>query len=173
MLIALGSTSPVKINATKQAFEAYFDNVEIKGIKVPSGIKPFPTSEEETFQGAVNRAKAVSEMEQADYYVGLEGGLQTFNVYTIVKQIAVVLHDEKTGIGVSSGYNAPETLINQLDMTSDESRIILDRYFGKTEILSKEGIIGVLTNGKLNRTTISRNAVICALTVFINPQYYA
>ena len=172
MLIALGSTSPVKINATKQAFEAYFDNVEIKGIKVPSGIKPFPTSEEETFQGAVNRAKAVSEMEQADYYVGLEGGLQTFNGYIIVKQIAVVLHDEKTGIGVSSGYNAPETLINQLDMTSDESRIILDRYFGKTEILSKEGIIGVLTNGKLNRTTISRNAVICALTVFINPQYY-
>ena len=172
MLIVLGSTSPVKINATRQAFEAYFDNVEVKGIQVPSGIKPFPTSEEETFQGAVNRAKAVFEMEQADYYVGLEGGLQTLNGYTIVKQIAVVLHEEKTGVGISSGYNAPEAVINQLDMTSDESRKILDKYFGKTEILSKEGIIGVLTNGNLNRTTISRDAIICALTRFINPQYY-
>ncbi len=137
-----------------------------------TGIKPFPTSEEETFQGAVNRARAVSEIEQADYYVGLEGGLQTLNGYTIVKQIAVVLHEEKAGVGISSGYNAPATLINQLDMTSDESRKILDKYFGQTEILSKEGIIGVLTNGKLNRTTISRDAIICALTVFINPQYY-
>jgi inosine/xanthosine triphosphatase len=172
MLIVLGSNSPVKINATRQAFETYFDYVEVKGISVPSGIKPFPTSEEETFQGAVNRAKAVSEMEPADYFVGLEGGLQTLNGYTIVKQIAIVLHDEKTGVGVSSGYTAPETLINQLDMTTDESRKILDRYFGQTEILSKEGIIGVLTNGKLNRTSISRDAVICALTGFINPQYY-
>jgi len=172
MLIVLGSTSPVKIEATRQAFETYFDNVEVKGISVPSGIKPFPTSEEETFQGAVNRARAVSEMVQADYYVGLEGGLQTLNGYTIVKQIAVVLHEEKTGIGISSGYTAPETLLQQLDMTIDESRKILDKYFGKTEILSKEGIVGVLTNGILNRASISRDAVICALTVFINPQYY-
>ncbi len=172
MLVVLGSTSPVKINATRQAFETYFDNVEVKGIRVPSGIKPFPTSEEETLQGAVNRSKAVSEMEQADFYVGLEGGLQTLNGYTIVKQIAVVLHEEQIGVGVSSGYTAPEKLIQQLDMTSDASRNILDRYFGETEILSKEGIIGVLTNGILNRTSISRDAVICALTGFINSQYY-
>ncbi len=172
MLVVLGSTSPVKINATKQAFEAYFDNVEVKGIEVPSGIKPFPTSEEETFQGAFNRAKAVSEIEQADFYVGLEGGLQTLKGHTIVKQIAVILYEGKTGVGVSSGYTMPETLIEKLDMTSDESRKILDRYFGQNEILSKEGIVGVLTNGKLNRTSISSDAVICALTRFINPQHY-
>ena len=172
MLVIVGSISPVKINATRQAFQAYFDNVEVKGIHVSSGIKPFPTTEEETFQGAANRAKAVSKRDQADYYVGLEGGLQTLKGYTIVKQIAVILHEDQIGVGVSSGYNAPESLIKQLDMTTDESRKILDKHFGKTEILSKEGIIGVLTNGKLTRTKISRDAIMCALTRFINPKYY-
>jgi inosine/xanthosine triphosphatase len=173
MLIVLGSSSPVKINATKQAFETYFDDVEVKGIEVPTGIKPFPTSDEETFQGAVNRVRAVSEQVFADYYVGLEGGLQCLNGFTIVKQIAVIKKGERMCVGVSSGYAAPESLIKQLDMTSDESRKILDKYFGKKEILSKEGIVGVLTNGILNRTMISRDAIICALTGFINQHYYA
>ncbi|MFC1802738.1 inosine/xanthosine triphosphatase [Thermoproteota archaeon] len=172
MLVILGSTNPVKVNATKQAFDTYFDDVEVKGIKIPSGIKPFPTSDEETFKGAVNRVNAASEMEQADYYVGLEGGLQNLKGFTIVKQIAVVKKGEQIYVGVSSGYTAPEPLIKQLDMTTDESRKILDKYFGKKEILSKEGIIGVLTDEVLNRTITSRDAVICALTGFINPQYY-
>jgi inosine/xanthosine triphosphatase len=172
MLVVLGSNSPVKINATKQAFDAYFDDVEVKGIQVPTGIKPFPTSDEETFQGAVNRVEAVSKKVNADYYVGLEGGLHCLNEYTIVKQIAVIKKGEMMCVGISSGYTAPLSLINQLDMTSDESRKILDKYFGKKEILSKEGIIGVLTNGVLNRTMISRDAIICALTGFINQQYY-
>lgn len=172
MLVILGSTSPVKVNATKQAFETYFTGVEIKGIRVPSRIKPFPTSDEETYQGALNRANAVSEQMHADYYVGLEGGLQNLKGHTLVKQIAVIKKGERICVGVSSGYTAPESLIKRLDMTSDESRKILDKYFGKNEILSKEGIIGVLTNEILNRTIVSRNAVICALARFINPQYY-
>lgn len=104
--------------------------------------------------------------------MGLEGGLQTLKGYTIVKQIAVIINLNLTGVGVSSGYTMPKTLIQKLDMTSDESRKILDSYFGQKEILTKEGIVGVLTNGKLNCTSISRDAVICALTRFINPQHY-
>lgn len=172
MIVVLGSNSLVKINATKQAFKTYFEDVEVKGIQVPTGIKPFPTSDEETFQGAVNRVNAVSNLMTADYYVGLEGGLQSLKGFTIVKQIAVIKKGERICVGISSGYTAPEALIKQLDMTSDESRKILDKYFGKKEILSKEGIVGVLTNGKLNRTIISRDAVVCALTGFINAQYY-
>jgi inosine/xanthosine triphosphatase len=172
MLVIIGSTSPVKVNATKQAFETYFDKVRVKGIKVPSKIKPFPTSDEETFQGALNRVNAASEQIQAEYYVGLEGGLQNLKGYTLVKQIAVIKKGDQISVGLSSGYTAPESLIKQLDMTSDKSRNILDKYFGKKEILSKEGVIGVLTNEILNRTLISRDAVICALTRFINPQYY-
>ncbi len=86
--------------------------------------------------------------------------------------MAVSIKDDNTGIGVSAGYAAPERLLRQLDMASDESRDIIDDYFGRKEILSKEGVIGVMTNEVLNRTMVTKDAVICALTRFINPQFY-
>ena len=173
MYIVLGSTSPVKVNATKQAFGAYFDEVEVKALPLPSGVKAFPTSDEETLQGAMNRAEKARSLEPgADFAVGIEGGLARLEGQVLVHQIAVVIKDEIKGIGVSQGYVAPDRLIRQLDMGSDSSRRIIDGYFGRDEILSEEGVIGVMTNGVLSRTDASRDAVVCALTRFINPGYY-
>ena len=173
MYIVIGSTSPVKVNATKQAFGTYFDEIEVKALPLVSGVKAFPTSDEETLQGALNRAKKACSLEpEAEFAVGIEGGLSKLDNYVLVKQIAVVIKDDIIGIGVSAGYVAPEGLIRQLNMASDESRKIIDSYFGREEILSKEGVIGVMTNEVLNRTRVTKDAVICALTRFINPQFY-
>jgi len=173
MYIVLGSTSPVKVNATKQAFGAYFDEVEVKALPLPSGVKAFPTSDEETLRGATNRAEKARTLEPgADFAIGIEGGLVRLDEQVLVHQIAVVIKDEIKGIGVSQGYVAPDRLIMQLDMESDDSRKIIDGYFGRDEILSEEGVVGVMTNGVLTRTDASRDAVICALTRFVNPRYY-
>jgi inosine/xanthosine triphosphatase len=173
MYIVLGSTSPVKVNATKQAFDTYFDDVEVKGLPLASGVKAFPTSDKETLQGALNRANEARSLEpEADFSVGIEGGLSKFDRYVLVKQVAVVIKEDVTGIGVSAGYSAPERLLRQLDMASDESRNIIDSYFGRKEILSNEGAIGVVTNGVLDRTRVTKDAVICALTRFVNTQFY-
>ena len=173
MYIVMGSTSPVKVNATKQAFGTYFDDVEVKGLPLVSGVKAFPTSDEETLRGALNRAREARSLEpEADFAVGIEGGLSRFDRYVLVKQVAVVIKDDVIGMGVSAGYAAPERLLRQLDMASDESRSIIDSYLGRKEILSKEGVIGVLTNEALDRTKVTKDAVICALTRFINPQFY-
>jgi len=173
MYVVLGSTSPVKVNATRQAFGAYYDEVEVKALPLPSGVKAFPTSDEETLQGAMNRAEKARSLEPgADFAVGIEGGLARLEGQVLVHQIAVVIKDEIKGIGVSQGYVAPDRLIRQLDMGSDSSRRIIDGYFGRDEILSEEGVIGVMTNGVLSRTDASRDAVVCALTRFINPGYY-
>ena len=173
MYIVIGSTSPVKVNATKQAFGTYFDEIEVKALPLVSGVKAFPTSDGETLQGALNRAKkACSQESEAEFAVGIEGGLSKLYNYVLVKQIAVVIKDDIIGIGVSAGYVAPDKLIRQLNMASDESRKIIDSYFGREEILSKEGVIGFMTNEVLNRTRVTKDAVICALTRFINPQFY-
>ena len=173
MYVVLGSTSPVKVNATKQAFGTFFDNVEVKALSLPSGVKAFPTSDEETIRGAINRAEKARSMESgADFAVGIEGGLDRLEGHVIVHQIAVVIKGDTKWVGISQGYIAPDRLIEQLDMESDDSRRIIDDYFGRDEILSEEGVIGALTNGVLTRTDASRDAVICALTRFINPQYY-
>jgi inosine/xanthosine triphosphatase len=173
MYIVVGSTSPIKVNATKQAFGIYFDEIEVKALPLASGVKAFPTSDEETLQGALNRARKARSLEpEANFTVGIEGGLSKLSNYILVKQTAAVIKDDALGIGVSAGYMAPERLLKQLDMASDESRKIIDSYFGRKEILSDEGIIGVLTNKVLDRTIVTRDAIICALTRFINPEFY-
>lgn len=108
----------------------------------------------------------------AEYTVGLEGGLQRLRQWTIVKQIAVVIHKEDIGIGQSAGFLCPPEILKQIDPTSDSSRKKIDVFFGKEEVLSNEGPEGVLTNSKLTRTGASRDAVIFALSRFINPRYF-
>ena len=60
MKILIGTKNPGKIQGAKEAFEKYFDNVEIEGIAVDSevGAQPF---DEEILQGAKNRVKNLKE----------------------------------------------------------------------------------------------------------------
>ena len=174
MLVVVGSTSPVKVEATKRAFDAFFEDVEVKGLDVPSGVKPFPLSDEETLRGALNRVKQSSEVEPgADYYVGLEGGLSQLGEWMVVKQLAVIVCEGEVGVGVSPGYVCPDSLYKLIVSASDAvGRRAIDEYFEESEVLSKQGPIGVLTRGRMSRTHSSMEAVVCALTRFVNPQYY-
>jgi inosine/xanthosine triphosphatase len=173
MLILVGSTNPVKVKATEQAFAKYFSDFTVKGLSTSSNVNPYPWSDDETLQGALNRAKgALIQEPTADYSVGLEGGLQRLREWMMVKEIAVVLHENEVGVGVSVGYACPPRILSQLDQNSTTSRRNIDAFFGKQEVLSKEGPLGVLTNSKLTRTGISKDAVICALIRFVNPRYY-
>jgi len=172
-IIVLGSTNPVKLEATKQAFGAYYDHFEVKPLSLPSGVNPFPTTDEETLQGAINRAEeAHSALPEADYSVGIESGYMKILDWWIVRTYATVIHNDTIGVGVSAGYEAPPAAIKMIKPDDDSSRLAIDEYFGKKEILKKEGVVGVLTNNRLDRTICSRNALICALTRFVNPSFY-
>ncbi|MCL4159787.1 UNVERIFIED_CONTAM: hypothetical protein GTU68_012718, partial [Idotea baltica] len=49
---------------------------EVAGISVPSGVSDQPMSDQETLQGALNRAEAAQiAIPEADYWVGMEGGI--------------------------------------------------------------------------------------------------
>ena len=56
MKILMGTKNPGKIEGARQAFEKYFENVEIEGISVESEVSAQPVNEE-IFQGAKNRVK--------------------------------------------------------------------------------------------------------------------
>ena len=56
MKILIGTKNPGKIEGAKQAFEKYFDEVEIEGISVDSNVGDQPVNEE-ILQGAKNRVK--------------------------------------------------------------------------------------------------------------------
>ncbi len=174
MKVVVGSRSPVKVNATKLAFSEYFTDYSIESISIPSGVNPYPWSDEEMLQGAMNRAKgALEKVPDADYAVGLEGGLQQLSEWMIVKQLAVVIKDNEVGVGLSSGYDCPKGILEKIRPQLESNRRSIDDFFGEEEILSKEGPIGVLTRSKMTRTESSRDAVLCALTRFVSPGYYS
>ena len=79
MKILIGTKNPGKIEGAKQAFEKYFENVEIKGIPVSSEVADQPINEE-IFMGAKNRIKNLKKYAkenniEADYYTASEAGI--------------------------------------------------------------------------------------------------
>ena len=77
--VVVASGNPVKIQATLNAFTRMFapGQFEVDGVKVPSGVGAQPMSDAETLRGAEQRAAAAEEQEaQADFWVGIEGGVE-------------------------------------------------------------------------------------------------
>ena len=77
--VIIASLNPAKINAVKSAFENTFPQgiFSFKGVSVPSGVAAQPMTDEETHLGALNRVRNAKEQDPtADYYVGLEAGIE-------------------------------------------------------------------------------------------------
>ena len=82
MKIVVTSHNPVKVAAVREAFLTQFSgaDIELTPLGVASGVSDQPMSDEETRAGARNRVNnAKREIPDADYWVGLEGGLDTFD----------------------------------------------------------------------------------------------
>ena len=173
MHVVVGSMNPVKVEATQLAFAAFFGDVEVEPLNVASGVKPFPTSEEETLQGALNRARAVAAARpEADYSVGIEAGIVEVAGYRFVRAYAAVLRDGELGLGGSAAFQVPPRLLARIDPEREESKQAIDQELGRTNVFRQEGAVGILTRRRLDRTTVLRDAVICALAPHLNPRYY-
>lgn len=173
MRIVVGSQNPVKQNAVQEAFSQYFEAIEIIGIDVDSGVQPFPMSQDETIRGAINRAKAAQKKEpSADFHVGIEGGLVSFNNATYIQAIAAVLKDRKLSVARSVGIEVSQRLVAKIDPASDASKTTVDQMLGKHDLFQNEGVIGALTQNRLMRTQALRDAVVCALPRFLVPEFY-
>ena len=73
MKILMGTQNPGKIEGAKQAFEKYFNNIDIEGIPVNSNVGNQPINEE-ILQGAKNRVRNLKEYAkenkiEADFYI--------------------------------------------------------------------------------------------------------
>ncbi len=79
MKLIVASTNPVKIQSAKHGFQQMFpsETFTAEGISVPSGVSDQPMTDEETLQGALNRAtNARTVQPSAHYWVGIEGGCE-------------------------------------------------------------------------------------------------
>lgn len=170
MRVVVGSSNPVKIRAVKDAFSKYFE-VVVVSMDVRSGVKAFPDTEELIYQGASNRALE-SYRNDFDYSVGIEGGVVLFNSKWYDRNYVVVYDGSNVGVGTSASYEVPIHLVDGVDSETDESKKIIDKSLGVEDVFKKQGVIGVFTRKEIVREKLLSDAVVCALTRFLCPEYY-
>lgn len=171
----MGTKNPGKIEGAKQAFEKYFDNVEIEGIPVNSDVGDQPVNEE-TLQGAKNRVKNLKEYAKnnnikADYFVSSEAGITNLLGEWIEINCAVVENIEGLqSVGTSQGFPIPDKYIDEIKET--ELGKVMDKIFAGKELGKGKGGISFLTKNEVSRIDLTRNAFIMALTKHINGEIW-
>ena len=171
MKILMGTKNPGKIEGARQAFEKYFDSVEIEGISVESNVGAQPVNEE-ILQGAKNRIKNLKKYAntnniKADFYIACEAGITNL-LGEWIDINAVIIEDSKgfQSIGTSQGFPIPDKYIEEIKQT--ELGKVMDRLFSGKELGKGKGGISFLTKDEITRIDLTRNAFIMALTRFIN-----
>ena len=171
MKILIGTKNPGKIEGAKQAFEKYFDNIDIEGIAVESNVGAQPVNEE-ILQGAKNRIKNLKKYAnnnniKADFYIASEAGITNL-LGEWIDINAVVIEDSKgfQSIGTSQGFPIPDKYIEEIKQT--ELGKVMDRLFRGKELGKGKGGISFWTKDEVTRIDLTRNAFIMALTRFIN-----
>lgn len=170
MQIAVGSTNPAKQKATKWAFDLIGIEHSIVGIDVPSGVSSQPLSDEETLQGAINRAQATLGAGAYDLGIGLEGGvLETEHGMMLCNWCAIASREDgRLAIGGGVRILLPDAIARGVRV-GIELGTMIDEWAGSTGISKGEGTIGILTQGKISRAQMFRDSVICAYSRLIYP----
>lgn len=174
MKIIVASQNPVKVQAVQGGFTRLFPGTvfAVDTVRVPSGVSDQPGSSAETRQGACNRAcRARQEHPQADYWVGVEGGIEDEGDCMAAFAWIVVVDRLRTGQGRTGLFYLPPAvaaLVRQGKELGDADDIV----FGKTNSKQANGAIGILTGDVLDRAAFYEQAVILALLPFKNPQLY-
>lgn len=175
MKVAVGSLNPVKIEAVENVLSKLYEDVEVFGVDVKSGIPDQPIGNK-TIEGALNRAKNARQKTGADWGVGIEAGLfkvpYTQSGYVDIQWCVVVDREGRVTLGCNSGFEYPPQVIDAVFRDEKEIGEVMDELTGIKDLGKKIGAIGILTKGHLNRTEMTEQAVLMAFIPRMNEKLY-
>lgn len=169
--VVVTSRNPVKIAAVREAFLTQFPVREVQTIAVgvDSGVADQPMSDEETRQGARNRvARARLKIPDADYWVGLEGGLDFFDDHLMAFAWMVVASSDNRSSETRSATLPLPPEVQELVASGLELGEANDRVFSTLNSKQGGGAYGLLSNGLMTRESIYTQTLILALIPFVH-----
>ncbi len=190
MEIAVGSTRGPKVEAVKEAWRIFSKKIPgasdqqviIAPFDIASEVPAMPLSVEQLMRGAQGRAENLEEKfkqedNEADFYVGLEGG---FNVVdgdsspspVFLESWAYVSNGQFGCFGHGGGIFVPPQISSSVIDHGIELGLVIDRFCKQTDIRSKQGAWGVLTSDILDRKQSFVIALIAAFAPFYNPNAF-
>ena len=174
MKIVVASRNPVKVNATRQAFETQFPDttIETESAEVDSGAGDQPDSDAATRIGARTRAIRASEsLPDADYWVGIEGGIEVLDGQLMAFAWMAIKGPEGDISEARSTTLPLPPAIKELIQERMELGEANDRVFATVNSKQGGGAYGLLTNGRYTRESIYTQTLIIALIPFVNELY--
>lgn len=144
----LGSKNIVKLEAVKEVLNDY----DVIGISVDSKVGSQPKSDEETIQGALNRALALP---KDGLRIGLEAGVHIHNnkLFLVNWGVMIDFNDE---VYYAGGTRIPldDFIKDKLFNQNMELADVMDEYLNTKGIKYKEGAIGYYTYNLIKRKDI-------------------
>lgn len=173
MKVAIGSTNPKKILPTELVFSHHFDDVQIIPVAVPSGVRQLPLTNNEMYQGATNRARrALEKVPDADFAIGIEGGLHKYQIGWVKKEIIVVIDQKgKIGIGTTGEVQIPQKIMELVGKGKSLGEAIYKSYAIRNSG-KNGGIVGIVTKSYIVRSEALRHGISFALAPFLHENIY-
>lgn len=174
--ILVGSQNPVKIASVEEAFGKYFSDIAVTGFNVESRVSDQPVNEE-TFDGAKNRALALQEKNReenlhADFFVGIEGGIsEIYSRWFAFGCMCIVDSNGKTGYGTSAHFELPRRVVEKL-LGGNELGDVMDEIQNQSNTKQKHGAIGFFTKGIMNRSELYVPGLVTALIPFLHKELF-
>jgi inosine/xanthosine triphosphatase len=166
MRVAVGSGNPVK----RDAVAAALPDATVEAVSVDSGVAEQPWSDDETVEGARNRAERSLAAGDYDLGVGLEGGVAQRNGDLYLIMWAAATDGDQTEVGGGPRIRLPDDIAGRLQ-DGEELGPVMDDVLDTSGVAEKQGAAGVLTNGTTDRTEALRTAVAGALGPFRTDYY--
>lgn len=164
--VIVGTGNPQKRDAIRDAFEIYFDDVNVTMINVSSEVPKQPMNSEIT-RGAENRINNMKPLvveEKCDFLVSVEAGIMRIGKRYYNLQY-VLIENVKTGkksTGISQMLEIPKRHIKLAAKTSINN--VFRKVFGNDKI---DGI-SIFTRGEAERGKLIQNGAVMALAGQLN-----
>jgi inosine/xanthosine triphosphatase len=172
--VIIGSKNPVKIKCVEIAFGKLFahESFEFTGTNSASEVSDQPMSNQETYQGACNRAQnAKVQLPDAHYWVGIEGGIDYFQGRMEAFAWVIILSKNQLGQARTASFVLPNK-VQALVEQGIELGVADDMVFDRNNSKQQGGAVGILTNDVITRTTYYEQAVTLAAIPMVKSALY-
>jgi len=172
--VVVASQNPAKMRAVQEAFSLQFPghSIGFTAVEADSGVSDQPLSDEETRQGAKNRARHARKTHpDMNYWIGLEGGTEMFDEQlSTFAWMAVLDNSGKLSVTRTVSLPLPPAVRELIDQGMELGEAN-DQVFSTVNSKHEGGAFGLLTEGLYTREQIYTQALVLALLPFVNDQY--
>ncbi len=174
--VTIASLNPAKIQAIQNGFLSTFPDQDFQWqtCTAASGVSDQPMSDQETYQGAVNRLAAIRlSHPESDFWAAVEGGVMLGGSHEMAAFAWIIIQNE-THIGKArtASFQLPAS-VAELVLAGKELGEADDIIFQQSNSKQKNGAVGLLTHDRITRSRLYEQAVSLALIPFLNPHLYS